>query len=613
MSTTTKNVPELAGLLLAVDGSTITEAGKSEEQLQNKSKDQLVAKKNKTTISPANNDYSRIIPTEIWLRILSNVKTKDLKNFRLSSNQCAVLGAESFLQTFTFKSSRLDFERLEMISREHPKTLKGVQEIRFERGFVPMKGMYRVLYLEYGDFFKWDAEGRNVEQNAGAKPIDIRGMIFEYLVWYKSWNKAAQNYSDITRMTKAFENMKNITCIRFSTRISDFKSEALTHAWAKVVRPKAYGGLWKARELETVMLAAQNSKVKVRGFVHDSVPTVFLAQDLNRLENTLKPFRNLDSLELVCDGMQRPVHDFELCKRFWTGLWKAPQLAPNLETLRLGLTTSGYCDLDVYPYVPLRKDLGNFIWPSLTRLRLDNMTMCEKDLTAFLLRHASSLRHLTLGYIYLCRGSFQGLFKALREGLKLESFHVDGFMHSSGGLELWHFFSKNKEVVESSDLTEAENLRERLLTEAKLQYYKDHKDEYPGKLWLQMQEDGLADELSARLSAFVLNKGNVTDWPSELISKLAEVVGYGGSVGEFDGLTDEQMGATWDDELAEELLVTQAASWENFEGEVAEHTQWQMLDRAWKNEPTYTSSKWALWDELEEETGVRALHDASFA
>ncbi|TGO24864.1 hypothetical protein BPAE_0093g00260 [Botrytis paeoniae] len=599
MSTPTKNVLELAGLIVEVDDLTKSESGKSEEQLQNKSKvDQLASKKNNTTTSAANNNYAITIPTEIWLQTVSYLKTKDLKNFRLSSNRYAVLVSEHFIQTFAFQSNRLDLERLEVISRENLRTLKNVQEIRFEKGFVPIKGIYRVLHKEYRESFKWDAEGRNVEQNAGMEPIDIWEILSEYLVWYTSWNKAAQNYNDLTRMTKAFKDLKNAL------------SEALTRAWAKVTLPKAYGGLWKTRELETVMLAAHNSKVKVRRFVHDSAPTAFFTQDLNQLENTLKPFRDLESLELLCDGMQQPISGFAMSKRSWTGLWKAAQLAPNLETLHLGLLTGGYCDFNVYEYVPLRKVLGNFTWPSLTRLRVNNMTLCEKDLTAFLLRHTSSLRHLTLSHIYLCRGSFQGLFQALREGLKLERFHVDGPMHSPVGLELWYFFSKDKEVTESSELTEAENIRERLLTEAKLQFYKDNKDRQPGKSWLLMQEDGLADELSARLSAFVLNKGG---WPSKLISKLAKAIFYNGRVGDYDGLTDEQMGARWDVGLAEELLDSDTASWAKFEGELPEHTQWLRLDWAWKDEPSYPSSKWALWEELEEETGVRALHDASFA
>ncbi|KAF7868816.1 uncharacterized protein EAF02_009552 [Botrytis sinoallii] len=138
--------------------------------------------------------------------------------------------------------------------------------------------------------------------------------------------------------------------------------------------------------------------------------------------------------------MKRPVRGFEMSKRFWIGLWKAAQLAPNLETLHLGLLTVGYCDFEAY-----------------------------------------------------------GLFQALREGLKLGSFHADGQTHSSVGLELWYFFSKDKEAVEFSELTET-----------KLQIYKDKKDRNPGKSWLLMQEDGLADELSTRLSAFFLNKGRLT-------------------------------------------------------------------------------------------------------
>ncbi|TEY54132.1 hypothetical protein BOTCAL_0242g00020 [Botryotinia calthae] len=613
MSTSTESILEVEGSMIELDDLTKSKSGKPEEQLHNKSKDQLAANKNYTTTSLADNGYDKTITPEIWHQALSYLDTKALKNFRLCSNRFAILGSEHFIQTFAFRFDRLDLEKLEMISREHPRTLKSVKEIKFEKGFVPIRAMLGVLHKEYRDAFEWDAEGRYIlEQNVEIEPIGISDILSEYLAWYTSWNKAAQNYDDITRMTKAFKDLNNATCIRFSTGIPNFKSEALARAWAKVTLPRAYGGLWKTRELETVMLAAQNSKVKLRRFVHDAVPTIFFLQDLNRLENTLKSFRDLDSLELLCDRKHSPIRG-EITKRFWIGLWKAAQLAPNLETLHLGLVTGGYCNFETYEYAPLRKVLGDFTWPSLTRLRLDNMSLCEKDLTNFLLRHASSLRHLTLTHIYLFRGSFQGLFQALRQGLKLESFHVDGLMHSSFGRELWHFFSTNKEVVESPELTEAENLRERLLTEAKLQFYKDNQDKYPGRLWLRMQEDGLADELSARLSAFVLKKCDITDWPGGLINKLAEKISYDGRVSEWNGWTEEQIDAVWDFELEEELLDTHAGTWAEFQDELPQHIQWLRDDWSWKSEWSYPSSKWALWDELEEQAGVRALYENSYA
>ncbi|KAM0144754.1 hypothetical protein ACHAP3_000787 [Botrytis cinerea] len=613
MSTSTESTQEFEGSIIELDDLDISESGKSEEQLHNKSKDQLAANKNDTSASLAGNDSNKKIAPEIWHQAMSYLNTKDVKNFRLCSSKFAILGSEHFIETFAFRFNRRDLEKLEMISREHPKMLKNVKKIRFEKGFVPIRAMLRVLRNDYREAFEWDDEGRYIlEQNDEIEPIVISDIISEYLTWYTLWNKAAQKYDDITRMTKAFEHLNNVTCIRFSTGIPDFNSEALTRAWAKVAFPRAYGGIWKTRELETVMLAAQNSKVKLRRFAHDAAPALFFLQDLNRLENTLKPFRDLESLELLCDRRCSPTRG-KINKRCSTGLWRAAQSAPNLETLHLGLVTGGYCKFETYEYVPLRKVLGVFTWPSLTRLRLDNMTLCEKDLTNFLLRHASSLRHLTLTHICLYRGSLHGLFQALRKGLKLESFHVDGIIHSSFGRELWHFFSTNKEVVESSELTEAENRRERLLNESKLQFYKDNNRIFLGKMWLQMKEDGLADELSAQLEAFVLNKCDITDWPVGLINKLAEKISYKGRVSPWNNWTDERIDAAWDAQLEEELLDTDVGTWEESQGELPEHIQWLRSDWEWKSKLSHSKSKWALWDGLEEQAGIRALYEKSYA
>lgn len=128
-----------------------------------------------------------------------------------------------------------------------------------------------------------------------------------------------------------------------------------------------------------------------------------------------------------------------------------------------------------------------------------------------------------------------------------------------------------------------------------------------------MQEDGLADELSAQLEAFVLNKCDITDWPGGLINKLAEKISYNGRVSGWNDWTDEQIDAVWDVELEEELLDTHAGTWEESEGEPPQHVQLLRNDWKWESKSSYSSSKWALWDELEEQAGIRALYEKSCA
>lgn len=132
-------------------------------------------------------------------------------------------------------------------------------------------------------------------------------------------------------------------------------------------------------------------------------------------------------------------------------------------------------------------------------------------------------------------------------------------------------------------------------------------------MWLQMKEDGLADELSAQLEAFVLNKCDITDWPVGLINKLAEKISYKGRVSPWNNWTDERIDAAWDAQLEEELLDTDVGTWEESQGELPEHIQWLRSDWQWKSKSSHSKSKWALWDELEEQAGIRALYEKSYA
>lgn len=145
-------------------------------------KDQLAANKNDTSTSLTDNDSDKTIAPEIWHQTISHLNTKALKNFRLCSSKFAILGSEHFIQTFAFRIDRLDLEKLEMISREHPRMLKNVKEIRFEKGFVPIRAMLRILRKEYREAFEWDAEGRYIlEQNDEIEPIGVSNILSEYL------------------------------------------------------------------------------------------------------------------------------------------------------------------------------------------------------------------------------------------------------------------------------------------------------------------------------------------------------------------------------------------------------------------------------------------------
>lgn len=124
-------------------------------------------------------------------------------------------------------------------------------------------------------------------------------------------------------------------------------------------------------------------------------------------------------------------------KQFWKGLGVFLQALPNLIDLHVGFApfTTGIIDHGVWwnsekPkewYVPLWKIIDpDFVWPSLSKLRMDGMIFCEKGLWNLLCRHTKTLNSLVLSNIGLWEGGFRHLLEHLRDNLSLQSFAMGG-------------------------------------------------------------------------------------------------------------------------------------------------------------------------------------------
>ncbi len=86
-----------------------------------------------------------------------------------------------------------------------------------------------------------------------------------------------------------------------------------------------------------------------------------------------------------------------------------------------------------YPNILLEQVFGfqEETWPHLTKLYLSEVEVGVSDLTGFLRRHSSTLRHLSLGRIYLmdCRTSWAAIFNDMRDFLTLEGVSVGALLY----------------------------------------------------------------------------------------------------------------------------------------------------------------------------------------
>ncbi|KAB8300056.1 hypothetical protein EYC80_000293 [Monilinia laxa] len=338
-----------------------------------------------------------------------------------------------------------------------------------------------------------------------------RSMAIEYLVWEQAWRGASQQFNNVLSITKAFHILNNANSIIISHRPPRFVSEQLLAAWIEGFSTNFFRAEFLIAEFKAIMQAADDSNMKVRHLAYDLMPAEFFTQEPNVVARVLGLFRDLDSLKLTlytATKSLRPNAAWEL----WAGIFKALKLAPNLKTLYLGFENKKYRDV----YFPLRKVVENFTWPSLHRLRLHGLTLCELDLTNFLLKHASSLRSLTLSNIVLIEGSFNGLFHALREGMHLESFHLNGYMLCpENPVEMWFFWPANEEIADFIGSDKENHVHDMRFLRLKAEY------EMNKHFGWKIDQDGIGRYLQHDLEAFVLNKDKTKRWPTDAIPKIS--------------------------------------------------------------------------------------------
>ena len=84
-------------------------------------------------------------------------------------------------------------------------------------------------------------------------------------------------------------------------------------------------------------------------------------------------------------------------------------------------------DLD-RPNARLERSLGRTTWPKLRELGLSHFSTTENELVDLLLRHAKSLRRLSLSFIYLTEGSWESVLMRIGGKLpKLKKVKLRGF------------------------------------------------------------------------------------------------------------------------------------------------------------------------------------------
>ncbi|PBP25578.1 hypothetical protein BUE80_DR003503 [Diplocarpon rosae] len=337
---------------------------------------------------------------------------------------------------FVFRRNRKDIEIFENVMN-NPGMVAGISALRFETGQM---GIFCIA-SRLGELYS--LETNLLETMEGANSRSAEGIVasvgarmvaasVEYSRWNIQVHDAGQDFKDSSRLAKILQSITALKKIHITRTSTCWIDDNLLHAWA--VGTQNYYFKKSNEELISLFKVIEDKNQSLEEFKHDQIPVTFFS--LPRIGVLMQPLSNLRTLHIIFGATQTPM------KVFWIGLGSVLCSMQALEDLRFGfsytdigleLTHTGVwnCSHDVSCwYVPLWMIFGSHTWSHLKKLKLEGMVFCEKGLAEFLERHAANIRELDLSGIALWQGSFEGLFRRLRNSLRLDSCHIWGLLRA---------------------------------------------------------------------------------------------------------------------------------------------------------------------------------------
>ncbi|TAQ91665.1 hypothetical protein B7494_g118 [Chlorociboria aeruginascens] len=386
------------------------------------------------------------LPNELWKKAFTYLPLKDVKTARLVSKLWASLGAKQIYEApFVFRLDRLDFERFDRLKDTTDRSwLSGVNTLRFESGQMDLSSMVKYLTFNY-------AQEKNIQLFSdgtsllGSRDLDLEkeSAILEYAGWSNKYHEAKQGHIRWDCLKNVFRELKNVEGIEVARKFCVFENELLSICYRD---GRGTNDLLETKVLFEVLLTAiDTAAIKLKRLTHDEIPVTFFARSIHDLRMYSDSFQYLETLHLNLNATACPP------LKFWAGLGVVLRFSPHLQNLRFGfvLLDRGRIDHGMWNqsktpqdwYVPLWKILRSHTWKNLQVLRMDGMVFCEKGLSEFLARHASTLKDLELYHVGLWQGSYHGLLSSLKIKMSmLQHFRIWGYLrawHAHYSREIW--------------------------------------------------------------------------------------------------------------------------------------------------------------------------------
>lgn len=344
----------------------------------------------------------------------------DIGRFRLVQRNFAELGKEALFSCLYVQPSQHSLSRLLEISR-HPSCAQFVQTV--------------ALSVDAMKVMVW----RPFTEQIGSKDIDkldyrtliiFRSLVNECQEFQQSSDYAAMLSASFSRLPR----LSNIALLEISPSTCP-KSEAITlmDRYAHAVDPPHFHGSWgekdHLRAFSALIDAAYFAGATLNSFTTTGLIDQALFDNRRLLRRAASVFRSCRVLKLLFCGEEPPPAVY--------GSPVAPRLLENVLFDVISPATELEDLMVEFSACPLAGRGGELfagvfgvghVWPRLRELAIGAIDLPYEELLAFLSRHKTTLRGLSICCCELVNGSWSSLMLFLRENMTLERLELDDML-----------------------------------------------------------------------------------------------------------------------------------------------------------------------------------------
>ena len=370
-------------------------------------------------------------PHELLYKICQYLPTEQIPIFRLLNKQCAAVGVEFLLPHVVYFVSRRQLDRLEAIT-QHPTIPRYVSQFRFDSAlFASEPATYTVF--------------QQIVNRPWAGNPDTEAILQEK---YRLYKKALAEQNDMITSHRCYRALKDfflkcqrLDVVEFAEEYSYVDRGEPSHGMIRLKGPedvRAAGGL------VAMLRALSDAEAKVRDIT--IAPTTWRVLKSRSLLGDLRPpfTTSVQSLALSLATISDSVgEDQDEAREYMIKTSALRTLLsgfPNLKELQVDMDSADWDDPMYMPVLFSDIDGGTLCFQHLRQLTLGGMNVEEAMLIAFLERHKTTLRGLSLFDIWLMKigDSWLTFLPRVRRAVKLEKASITGTLGHHMAAEYWH-------------------------------------------------------------------------------------------------------------------------------------------------------------------------------